>query len=56
MSATRVGVIFTLEPVFALACSLLAGAERLAPQTALGMGLILCGMLVVETLGRREPG
>jgi drug/metabolite transporter (DMT)-like permease len=55
MPATRVGVLFTLEPVFALICSLVVGAERIAPRAGLGMALILCGMVLVETLGRRVP-
>ncbi len=53
MSATRVGVLFTLEPVFALLFSLAARAETLGVRAGAGMGLILAGMLVVETLGRR---
>ena len=52
--ATRVGVLFALEPVFALLCSLAVGAERLGPRAGVGMGLILCGTLVVVTLGRLE--
>jgi len=54
MPATRVGVLFTLEPVFALLFSLLLGREHFAARAAIGMALILAGMVLVETLGRRE--
>jgi drug/metabolite transporter (DMT)-like permease len=56
ISATRVGVLFALEPVFALLFSFFAGAERLSARAVLGMALILAGMLLVEALGRREAG
>ncbi|MEP7027637.1 MAG: DMT family transporter [Candidatus Eisenbacteria bacterium] len=55
MSAVRVGVLFTLEPVFALMFSIALGRERFTPRTLVGMALILAGMLLVETLGRRGP-
>ena len=54
MSATRVGVLFTLEPVFALLFSVAQGREHFAVRSTLGMALILAGMLIVETIGRRE--
>ncbi len=54
LSATRAGVTFALEPVFATAFSLAFFAERIPPRAGLGMALILAGMLVVETLGRRD--
>jgi drug/metabolite transporter (DMT)-like permease len=54
MPATRVGVLFALEPVFALLFSWWAGAERLSARAICGMALILVGMLLVEALGRRE--
>lgn len=56
MSATRVGVLFVLEPVFALLFSVALGRERFAVRSAVGMALILAGMVIVETLGRREAG
>jgi drug/metabolite transporter (DMT)-like permease len=55
MGATQAGIVFALEPVFATAFSLALFAERIAPRSWVGMALILAGMLVVETLGRREP-
>jgi len=55
ITATRVGLWFALEPVFALLFSLLARAETLTVRAAAGMGLILLGMILVESLGRREP-
>jgi drug/metabolite transporter (DMT)-like permease len=54
MSATRVGVLIALEPVFALLFSVAMGREAFTLRAALGMALILAGMLTVETLGRRE--
>jgi drug/metabolite transporter (DMT)-like permease len=54
MSATRVGVLIALEPVFALLFSVAMGREAFTFRAALGMALILAGMLTVETLGRRE--
>ena len=55
MSAVRVGVLFTLEPVFALLFSIGLGREHFTPRTLVGMALILAGMLLVETLGRAAP-
>lgn len=55
LSATRAGVTFALEPVFATAFSLAFFAERIGLRAAAGMLLILAGMLVVEVLGHREP-
>jgi drug/metabolite transporter (DMT)-like permease len=54
MSATRVGVLFALEPVFALAFSVALGREIFTTRAIAGMALILAGMIVVETLGRQE--
>ena len=54
MSATRVGVLFALEPVFALLFSVAMGREAFTARGVAGMVLILAGMLVVETLGRRD--
>ncbi len=55
MSAVRVGVLFTLEPVFALLFSVGLGREHFTARSMAGMALILAGMVLVETLGRREP-
>jgi len=55
MGTTQAGVVFALEPVFATAFSLALFAERIPPRGWTGMALILAGLLVVETLGRREP-
>ncbi|MEO6462053.1 MAG: DMT family transporter [Candidatus Eisenbacteria bacterium] len=55
LSATRAGVTFALEPVFATVFSLAFFAERIGLRAAAGMLLILAGMLVVEVLGHREP-
>lgn len=51
LSATRVGVIFALEPVFATLFSYLLFGERIGARAALGMGLILAGVIVVGTRG-----
>jgi drug/metabolite transporter (DMT)-like permease len=53
MSATRVGVLIALEPVFALLFSVAMGREAITARAVAGMILILAGMLAVETLGRR---
>lgn len=53
MSATRVGVLIALEPVFALLFSVAMGREAITARAVVGMVLILAGMLTVETLGRR---
>jgi len=54
MSATRVGVLIALEPVFALLFSVAMGREAFTLRAGVGMFLILAGMLTVETLGRRQ--
>lgn len=45
---TRTALIFSLEPVFAWLTSFLLGAGALSPAAALGAGLILAGILLVE--------
>lgn len=55
LTATRAGVVFALEPLFATAFSVALFAERIGPRAGLGMALILAGMLIVEMLGHREP-
>lgn len=51
--AARVGVLLTLEPVFAALFSWWFYGERFGVRATIGMALILAGMLIVETLGRR---
>ncbi len=46
--ASRAGLIYLLEPVFASLFSLALGHEPLTPRLALGGGLILGGNLLVE--------
>ena len=53
LSAGRVGLLFALEPVFALVFALTLGGERFAPRWWLGAGLILVAVLLVES--RAEP-
>jgi drug/metabolite transporter (DMT)-like permease len=48
LSPGRVGLLFALEPVFALLCALTLGAERFAPRWWLGAGLILAAVALVE--------
>ncbi len=52
--AARVGVLLALEPVFAGVFSYALYGERFGTRGLAGMALILAGMIVVETLGRRE--
>jgi drug/metabolite transporter (DMT)-like permease len=47
LSAGRTGLLFALEPVFALLFALLVG-ERFAPRWWWGAGLILCAVTLVE--------
>ena len=47
-TATRTGLIFALEPVFALAVAVCAGGERLTAAAVIGGTLILVGILAVE--------
>ncbi|MBF5044597.1 DMT family transporter [Simulacricoccus sp. 17bor-14] len=59
-SAVRAALIYSLEPVFAAAYSVLLGYERLGAREALGGGLIMLGVLVAELgahlLDRFRPG
>jgi drug/metabolite transporter (DMT)-like permease len=48
LSAGRVGLLFALEPVFALLFALTLGGERFAARWWLGAGLILTAVLLVE--------
>ena len=47
-SATHVGVIFTLEPVFAAIVAFLFAGERLLPRSYLGMVMMLVSILIME--------
>jgi drug/metabolite transporter (DMT)-like permease len=49
LPAGRIGLLFALEPVFALAFALTLGAESFAIRWWLGAGLILGAVLLVET-------
>lgn len=44
----RIGLLFALEPVFALVFALTIGAERFEPRWWLGAGLILSAVVLVE--------
>jgi drug/metabolite transporter (DMT)-like permease len=46
--ASRVGVIFTLEPVFAGLAARIFGGEVLSGKAALGAVLLLCSLFVIE--------
>jgi len=48
LPAARIGLLFTLEPLFALAFAVTLGAERFAPRWWLGASLILSAVLLVE--------
>ena len=47
-TATRAALIFSLEPVFALATAVLVGGESLTAYSVIGGCLILAGILAVE--------
>ena len=51
---TRAAVIFSLEPVFALATSLVVGAEEVGARALAGAACILAGILVVELKPMRK--
>ena len=48
LSPGRVGLLFALEPVFALLFALTLGAERFAPRWWAGAALILAAVVLVE--------
>jgi drug/metabolite transporter (DMT)-like permease len=54
LSAGRVGLLFALEPVFALLFAITLGAESFALRWWLGAGLILSAVLLVEWRPARE--
>ncbi len=47
-SATHVGVIFALEPVFAAVAAFFFAGERLLPRAYLGAALMLLGIFIME--------
>jgi drug/metabolite transporter (DMT)-like permease len=49
LSAGRMGLLFALEPVFALVFAVTLGAERFEPRWWLGAGLILGGVVMGES-------
>lgn len=53
--AGRIGLLFALEPVFALLFAVTLGAERFAARWWLGAALILAAVLAVEARSSREP-
>jgi len=55
-SPTRTALIFSLEPVFALATAVVVGREPLTTTALLGGGLILVGILTVELKPAAAPG
>ncbi len=52
----RVGLLFALEPVFALAFALTIGAERFEPRWWTGAGLILTAVVAVEWRAAASAG
>ena len=48
LPAGRMGLLFALEPVFALVFAVTLGSERFEPRWWLGAGLILAAVLMVE--------
>ena len=51
---TRSAIIMSMEPVFAAVFAVLLGGEPVTVRMALGGGLVLAAMLVVELLPRRH--
>ena len=47
-TATHVGVIFTLEPVFAAIVAFLFAGERLLPRAYLGMAIMFISIIIME--------
>jgi drug/metabolite transporter (DMT)-like permease len=52
----RIGLLFALEPVFALVFAVTVGAERFVTRWWAGAALILVAVLVVEWRAAREAG
>jgi len=55
LPAGRVGLLFALEPVFALAFAIGLGGESFAPRWWLGAALILVAVVLVEARAARAP-
>ena len=51
---SHVGIIFTLEPVFASVVAYFFAHEVLSPKAYLGAALMLAALLISETGGRKE--
>ena len=49
LPAARIGLLFALEPVFALMFAVSVGAERFSASWWTGAALILCAVVLVET-------
>ena len=55
LPATTTATLLTMEPVFALGCSMLFFGERLSMRSGMGAGLILAGIGVTELLSPTTP-
>lgn len=55
LPSARIGILFALEPVFALLFAVTVGAERFEPRWWLGAGLILSAVLLVEGRSSSSP-
>jgi drug/metabolite transporter (DMT)-like permease len=55
LPSARIGILFALEPVFALLFAVTFGAERFEPRWWLGAGLILSAVLLVEGRSSSSP-
>ncbi len=53
-TATHVGIIFTLEPVFAAVVAFLFAGERLLPRNYIGMVMMLASILIMELDGIKK--
>jgi drug/metabolite transporter (DMT)-like permease len=50
-SPSHAAILFTLEPVFAVACSYIFLKERLGVRAWTGAAMVLGGILIAELLG-----
>lgn len=55
LPSARIGILFALEPVFALLFAVTVGAERFETRWWLGAGLILSAVLLVEGQASSSP-
>ena len=51
----RIGLLFALEPVFALGFAISVGGERFVPRWWIGAALILSAVVLVEWREGRPP-